>query len=58
MNASELTDLDRREITLWRVLGRYDEAQQAGDNEAMVRLEAGFRKRLTAYEQLCRQEED
>lgn len=56
--ACDLTDLDRREITLWRVMGRYDEAQQAGDTEAMARLEAGFRKRLADYEQRCRQEEN
>lgn len=57
MQRSEFSDLDRREITLWRVMGRYDDAQQAGDTEAMARLEAGFRKRLADYERCCQEEE-
>ena len=57
MNAIELTDLDRREITLWRIVGRYDEARQAGDQAAMDRLMSGFVKRLADYERIAAEED-
>ena len=53
LRASDLTDLDRREITLWRVLGRWEEAQREDDEAGMTKLMNGFRKRLADYQRAC-----
>lgn len=46
----DLTELDRREVYLWIVLGRLQEAHDAGDIAAAAKLEAAFNKRLKGYE--------
>lgn len=51
--ASSLTELDRRETTLWRIVGRYDEAVSMGDDEAAARLLDGFKRRLSDYQAAC-----
>jgi len=43
---SDLTELDRREVTLWRVYARWCETPTA-------ELDAAFRRRLTDYERAC-----
>lgn len=50
MRAADLTEIDRREVTLWRLVGRWDEACREGNADAMGTLMAGFRKRLGDYE--------
>ena len=57
MLASDLTELDRREVTLWRIVGRWDEAAGMGNGQAMDTLMTGFRKRLADYELLAQVDE-
>lgn len=51
--ASDLTERDRREVTLWRMVGRYDEAIAAGDARGAAILLDGFKRRLADYEEAC-----
>lgn len=55
MQRSDLTKLDRREVTLWRLVGRYDEAIAAGDLETASQLLNGFKRRLADYQAACDQ---
>lgn len=53
IKASDLTDIDRRETTLWRLLGRYDEAIRHKRPDVAADLLAGFKRRLADYESAC-----
>lgn len=52
----DLTELDRREVYLWVVLGRFQEAQSRGDAAGAARLELAFKKRLVEYQTACDEE--
>lgn len=57
LRASDLTEMDHREVSLWRRLGRWEEARTRHDHAAMRLQEEGFRRSLANYEAYCREQE-
>lgn len=54
LRSHDLTEIERREVTLFRLIGRWDEAQANNDAAVMLTIEASFLRRLRNYEAACR----